>query len=986
LNKDSRQRGQALAEHGLLIALIVVLVISSLGFFGASASGLFDRINSSINGGSPSSQPTSGATSNPTGGPGGSLIISDPAPAVGQTVTLTGSGFKPQSPVQAVLHSETIVLKTQNADTSGNVTMEVRIPPTIDLGHHLITLEGQNAASTPITVSSQPLTIGANPISASAQVNSGPLYSGNYTTAAYTFSATAAGGVGNLTETWTGADGFRASGLAPAYSFACTALPGSVTFSAIDGLRHQAEVTIALAACPTPMNTQASITAGPTYGDNYRTVTYTFASSATGGQNPLTAGWRGPGSWTSTESAPTQTFACTALPGDVTYTSTDAHGQLETVTLALPACTTALSLDLSTGTQTYSGNYAKTTIALNGTVAGGVAPYTYAWTGPGGFTSATLSPTMTDVLCSALPASAQLTVTDAAQKTTQASVNLPGCTPPLVAQASITTGPLYDGNYSSATYVFAGSGSGGAGNLTYSWTGPEGWTSDLQNPSYTFNPCSDLAAGGVATLTVSDGAKTTNASVNLSPCPGNLNPQLTAPSMVINGTNVTYTLGSAPTGGSQTYPTYAWTTNLSGVTWSPTDPTSSAAPTLTVPCANITGASTVSLQVTDSAGQTSSLQSQSLPTCLVLTITVNAASKTYGAVNPSFSLAYAGFIDGDYAGDLTGTLNYTTSAITTSAAGVYSVSASGRTSTKYEIVYVAGNLTISQVNLTIKANDQSKAQGVTLNLGTTAFTSTGLVLGQTVSGVTLTSSGAASSAPAGGYDIVPSDALGLDLSNYNVTYTNGALQVTAPAAPTFVNSSITTNLNTLYIDLTMPTGVLPGDLLIIVSATDYGAVNLGTPSGWTKNCPTATCSLSWSSFGFYSKIATSADVAGTTYRITGGASTAHTGVLAVYRNAVLKNTYIGSGNAASDSSWPLSGVGNNSLIVVTGARLSSSTACTISSSPAMSNRGQECVANLPISYLFDYLMPTGGSLSATFTPSPAHSTYYRNVTYVLSNP
>src|SRR5262249_5382349 len=58
-----------------------------------------------------------------------------------------------------------------------------------------------------------------------------------------------------------------------------------------------------------------------------------------------------------------------------------------------------------------------------------------------------------------------------------------------------------------------------------------------------------------------------------------------------------------------------------------------------------------------------------------------------------------------------------------------------------------------------------------------AFTQTGLLNGDTITGVTLTSAGAAASAAVGSYDIVASAATGTGLSNYAITYVNGTLLV-----------------------------------------------------------------------------------------------------------------------------------------------------------------------------------------------------------------
>jgi hypothetical protein len=93
---------------------------------------------------------------------------------------------------------------------------------------------------------------------------------------------------------------------------------------------------------------------------------------------------------------------------------------------------------------------------------------------------------------------------------------------------------------------------------------------------------------------------------------------------------------------------------------------------------------------------------------------------------------------------------------------------------------VQHGFSIGKASLTITANDQQKAFGQSLDLGTTAFTPSGLVASDSVSAVTLTSPGSGAGAAVGNYAIVPSAAVagnGTDLSNYAITYVNGTLQV-----------------------------------------------------------------------------------------------------------------------------------------------------------------------------------------------------------------
>ncbi len=85
----------------------------------------------------------------------------------------------------------------------------------------------------------------------------------------------------------------------------------------------------------------------------------------------------------------------------------------------------------------------------------------------------------------------------------------------------------------------------------------------------------------------------------------------------------------------------------------------------------------------------------------MLTVTVQPASKTYGGPNPSFAVAYAGFVSPDGAGNLGGSLAYSTAATPSSPAGPYSVGASGLASANYGFTYVAGTLTIGKATPTL---------------------------------------------------------------------------------------------------------------------------------------------------------------------------------------------------------------------------------------------------------------------------------------------
>ncbi len=97
---------------------------------------------------------------------------------------------------------------------------------------------------------------------------------------------------------------------------------------------------------------------------------------------------------------------------------------------------------------------------------------------------------------------------------------------------------------------------------------------------------------------------------------------------------------------------------------------------------------------------------------------------------------------------------------------------------------VQRTFSVGKASLSITADDQQKLFGQSFALGTAAFTASGLVGSDSVSGVTLTSSGAAAAAVIGNYAIVPSNAVAgpnTDLAaNYTLIFNNGTLHVLAP--------------------------------------------------------------------------------------------------------------------------------------------------------------------------------------------------------------
>ncbi len=171
--------------------------------------------------------------------------------------------------------------------------------------------------------------------------------------------------------------------------------------------------------------------------------------------------WTGPGGFTSTQADPSVT-----LDGTYILTVTGSNGctasATTTVTLdallpgAMAASTNDLDCDdLST---TLQGSTSATNV-------------TYAWTGPGGFTSTLQNPTAT------MPGNYSVTIT--ATSTGCSSVDTVGVSQDIVLPNVSTVGDTLDCISGNATLT----GSSTTSGVSYMWTGPGGFTSTQQNPS-----------------------------------------------------------------------------------------------------------------------------------------------------------------------------------------------------------------------------------------------------------------------------------------------------------------------------------------------------------------------------------------------------------------------------------------------------------------------------------------------------------------------
>ena len=173
-----------------------------------------------------------------------------------------------------------------------------------------------------------------------------------------------------------------------------------------------------------------------------------------------------------------------------------------------------------------------------------------------------------------------------------------------------------------------------------------------------------------------------------------------------------------------------------------------------------------------------------------LTITANNASKAYGAVIPTLTANYDGFVNGDTAANLTTPPVLTTTATASSnvLSGGYDIAVSGVSDSDYTFNYVDGTLTVNPASLIVNATNKSMTYGGTIPVLT--YTYTGLVKNNTsvvFSGSLATT--ATSSSSVGDYPITQGTLAAT--GNYTIgTYDPGTLTVN-PAPLTITANNAT---------------------------------------------------------------------------------------------------------------------------------------------------------------------------------------------------
>jgi hypothetical protein len=193
--------------------------------------------------------------------------------------------------------------------------------------------------------------------------------------------------------------------------------------------------------------------------------------------------WYGPDGWTSILQNPTRTNATSTMGGAYNLSVT------------LGNCTSDnATTDVVVNTKPIASASSNSPVCEGGTIqlTGGSDNMTsYSWSGPNSFTSAVQSPSIPSA-------------TSAMAGTYTLSVTLGNCTSDnATTDVVVNTKPIATASSSSPCCVGGAIQLiGGSDNMTlYSWTGPNGYTSDLQSPTITN---ATTAMAGVYRLTVTD--------------------------------------------------------------------------------------------------------------------------------------------------------------------------------------------------------------------------------------------------------------------------------------------------------------------------------------------------------------------------------------------------------------------------------------------------------------------------------------------------
>jgi gliding motility-associated-like protein len=271
-----------------------------------------------------------------------------------------------------------------------------------------------------------------------------------------------ASNITGATYTWTGPNGFVSHSQDTSLTNVPTAASGTYSVTATVGTITGPAGTVTIVVNPTP--------AAPAASSNTPVCTGTTLLLTASNVGSVTYSWTGPNGFSSSLQNPSIANVTLAAAGTYSVMATGTVGGCPS---AVSTTTVVVKSTPATPTPTSNSPVCGDSTLKLSTAAVGSA--TYSWTGPNSFSSALQNPTITNA-------------TTLATGTYSLTVKVNGCTsgtgttpvtvyPPVATPVPASNSPVCTGSTLSL--------STSVGGATYSWQGPNGFSSTLQNPSIT---------------------------------------------------------------------------------------------------------------------------------------------------------------------------------------------------------------------------------------------------------------------------------------------------------------------------------------------------------------------------------------------------------------------------------------------------------------------------------------------------------------------
>ncbi|MBK7886893.1 MAG: hypothetical protein IPJ86_06175 [Bacteroidetes bacterium] len=343
------------------------------------------------------------------------------------------------------------------------------------------------------TSSSVNVTVNSQPTNGSATASSNPACIGN----TVNLSGNANGSI--TSWSWTGPNGFTSNSQNPSVNNIQANQAGTYTVTATNSCGStSSSVNVTVNSQPT--NGSATASSNPACIGN----TVNLSGNANGSITSWS--WTGPNGFTSNSQNPSVNNIQANQAGTYTVTATNSCGSTSS------SVNVTVNSQPTNGSATASSNPAciGNTVNLSGNANGSIT--SWSWTGPNGFTSNSQNPSVNNIQANQA-GTYTVTATNSCGSTSS-SVNVTVNSQPTNGSATASSNPACIGN----TVNLSGNANGSI--TSWSWTGPNGFTSNSQNPSVN-NIQANQAGTYTVTATNSCGSTSSSVNVTVNPQPTN---------------------------------------------------------------------------------------------------------------------------------------------------------------------------------------------------------------------------------------------------------------------------------------------------------------------------------------------------------------------------------------------------------------------------------------------------------------------------------